>query len=80
MLRARRQLTRKTLVWCGDASNAVIAGRLICEKQGAAGRCHIGHEIDSNESNRGPRLAHGTRTMTRVSRAIDRSTGFLWLV
>lgn len=45
MLCARRQLTRKTLVWCGVASNAVIAGRLICEKQGAAGAAILGMKL-----------------------------------
>lgn len=45
MLCAQRQLTRKTLVWCGVASNAVIAGQLICEKQEAAGATILGMKL-----------------------------------
>lgn len=63
---------------CDVASNAVIVGRLICEKQGAAGTAILGMKlILMNRESRSFSLAYGT---PRVSRSIDRSTGFLWLV
>jgi len=80
MLYTRRQLTRKTFVWCGIASNAVIVSRLICEKQGAAGAAILGMKLILMNQTVVFLFAYGTMTMTRVSEAIDRSTGFLWLV
>jgi len=64
MLYTRRQLTRKTLVWCGVISNVVIVSRLICEKQGAAGIATLGMKLILMNQIEVFLFAYATLTMT----------------